>query len=126
MNRAIRQGQVYWVDDVPPLDGERMKRRPVVVLSPPQITSGPDEKLIVVAITTKPGRRSAIAIPSKATHERSTSGLTKPAWAVPAWFLSVDRSRLVDLAGFVSGTTLSSIMEATLAAMDAAQGGGSP
>ncbi|HBS30115.1 MAG TPA: hypothetical protein DEB06_11865 [Phycisphaerales bacterium] len=114
--RPIRQGQVYWIDDFPPLDGDRSKRRPVIVISPPIVLRRPATLVLVVAVSTSPRPtpedHELIELPHRGRDPTTTSGLNRPSWAVPRWLLPVERSRLVQLAGYISGDTLRDLLEA--------------
>jgi hypothetical protein len=63
--RPIRQGDVYWVDDFPPLHGDTAKRRPVVVVSSAEMLRR-DELVLVVACTSSalPSDSEAIELPN--------------------------------------------------------------
>jgi mRNA-degrading endonuclease toxin of MazEF toxin-antitoxin module len=111
--RKIRQGDVYWLDDCEPLAGTQEKRRPVVVVSTPsQLAGGGD--VTVVACTTSPlsSQADAIELPNHQRTPQTKSGLPRPTWAVPQWYLTVRRSRLADRAGYITGIPFRRVLEA--------------
>jgi mRNA-degrading endonuclease toxin of MazEF toxin-antitoxin module len=85
----IRHGQVYWLDDCPPLDGQDEKTRP-----------GDDT--------------DAVRLPSEADTPQCRTGLTRPCWAIPRWFLPVEKQRLGEPVGYVSGQRLRELTAAVL------------
>ncbi len=121
---APRQGDIYWLDHCPPLAGEIAKRRPVVVISPSEITDSGSGVLIVAAMSTQVLASRApdrIPMPNKEQNPGCSTGLSKPCWLVPQWFLVVDRSRLQDRAGSLSPRLRRRVVAAVMARMDAAK-----
>ena len=111
--RPIRQGDVYWIDDFPPLHGELAKRRPVVVVSTPEMLKR-GEIVVVVACTSSalPSDAEAIELPNTARTPQARSGLNRRTWAVPSWWLATRRERLTDYAGFIRGDVLRRVVAA--------------
>lgn len=112
--RLYRRGQIFWVDAFPVLDGGQPKRRPVVLVIVPPAVADP-AIAVVVAVSTTPGDVSAndfdkVPLPSSATHRQSTSGLTRPCWALPRWVGRVRVEKLGHCSGYVSGRTLDRIV----------------
>ena len=112
--RQPRQGEVFWLADCPPMDGDRAKGRPVVLIDELGAIRDPRvDRLLCVLVTSSaslPGQDDdAVQLPSKATHPCCTSGLTKRSWALPRWFVPVKRRALTDLLGYVSGDVLNSL-----------------
>lgn len=108
----IRQGQVYWLDHCSPLAGDVAKRRPVVVLSSSEMLSNTAVPVAVVAVSTsvRSDDETAIALPNRQDTPWAKTGLPKRSWVVPKWYLVVERSRLTELAGYVSGDLLGRII----------------
>jgi len=110
---SIRQGDIYWLNDCPPLHGDVAKRRPVVVVSPtPDATLS--ELILVVACTSTPlsSTTGLVELPSHEKTPQTRSGLHRRTWAVPQWWLPVERCRLMDRAGYITGSTLWRVVEA--------------
>lgn len=108
----IRQGQIYWLSDCEPIAGDVAKRRPVVVLSTPEMLGNPAAPLAVVAVSTSVRRDDSgvVALPNLRNTPWAKTGLPKASWVVPKWYLVVERSRLTELAGYVSGELLQRII----------------
>ena len=64
----IRRGLIVWVDECPPLDDDRDKRRPVIVVEPNMGTDGSDAVVVAVYATAGPREFDAIALPNRATQ----------------------------------------------------------
>jgi mRNA-degrading endonuclease toxin of MazEF toxin-antitoxin module len=94
----IRQRQIYWLNDCEPLDEDQEKDRPIIVLDSPSHlrTAG---IIRVVACSTHPRKRDMqrILIPNR--HVVPGTGLPKDCWAIPRWYLNINRFRLTDLKG---------------------------
>jgi mRNA-degrading endonuclease toxin of MazEF toxin-antitoxin module len=111
--RRIRQGDIYWLDDCPPLYGEVAKRRPVIIISPSAVALAA-EQIVIVACTSTilPSDVEAIELPNRARTPQTHSGLTRRTWAVPRWWLPVPRERLTDYSGYISGNLLRRVVTA--------------
>jgi mRNA-degrading endonuclease toxin of MazEF toxin-antitoxin module len=111
--RRIRQGDIYWLDDCPPLYGEVAKRRPVIIISPSAVALAA-EQIVIVACTSTilPSDVEAIELPNRARTPQTHSGLTRRTRAVPRWWLPVPRERLTDYAGYISGNLLRRVVTA--------------
>lgn len=113
MERSIRTGDIYWLDDCPPLEGNVAKRRPVIVVSPKDRLR--DEILVLVvavsstALATESDR---IQLPSLADQPQTRTGLSRTCWAVPRWYLVVQRDHLRERVGYVQGALLRRIIAA--------------
>ena len=111
--RPIRQGDVYWVDDFPPLHGDTAKRRPVVVISPTVALRAAEQALVVACTSSAlPSNAEAIELPNTARMPQARSGLNRRTWAIPSWWLPARRERLTDYAGFIRGDVLRRVVEA--------------
>lgn len=109
MNR-IRPGEIYWVDDLPPLDGQEAGRHPVIIiddLSALQI--GEDPVQIVGVTTSDSGARESIEL---GYGTGSPTGLRQPSRAIPAWHLLMYREHLGELIGRVPLVKLEQIRSA--------------
>lgn len=116
--RPIRQGAIYWLDDCPPLEGDQQKRRPVVVIDSSEALRRNKPEVLVVAVSSTAMNADRVPLPTRDRDQRATSGLDRPSWAVPAWYLAVRRDHLRDHAGHVSGALLTRIVAAVVAAME--------
>jgi len=77
-----RTGQIFWLDGCPPLEGDIAKRRPVIVISPPDRLKT-DAPVLVVATSTSVLESEAdrIKLPSLADQPQTKTGLPKSCWA---------------------------------------------
>lgn len=110
---VLRQGEIYWVIDCPPLDGSAAMPHAVIVLNPTEQLRDMSQpvRVMVVSSSVKPVGEGDIPLPNSQTDARCSTGLTKPCWAVARWVLRInDRSRLGRRAGYVSGSTLRRII----------------
>ena len=109
-SRVIKQGAIYILQPCPPLHGESEKDRPVVVVA---VEASNLEVLIVaVSSTVSPSIADRIALPDRSSQPQTTSGLSKPSWAVPEWYLYIPASRLGEKIGYISGVKLREIVKA--------------
>lgn len=111
----IRQGDIYWLDGCAPLAGDVAKRRPVIVISDQAAIDAGEPVLVVAAASTTVLATSApdrIALPNLQQNPGCRTGLPKPCWVVPAWYLAVARSRLVEKAGALSGAMRARVVRA--------------
>ena len=109
----ITQGDIFWLDDCPPLHGDVAKRRPVVVISPTSVVeTRPNILAVACTSSTLPSDQTAIELPSRERTPQTKTGLNRRTWVVPRWLVPVERHLLVDYIGRVSGPTLRRILEA--------------
>lgn len=109
----LRFGQTFWLDNCPPLDGEEVKRRPVILLTPREILKRGDDPVLVVATTTKGcSDLDVISMPNIREYKHCTSGLPEPCIAVPRWMIFVHRHNLNDQMGYLSGVKLHTLAQA--------------
>lgn len=120
-SRRIRQGDIYWLDDCPPLHGDTAKRRPVVVVSPTPLAGAADPLLVVACTSTALASPAAIELPNRSKTPQTKSGLDRRTWAIPEWWLALPPDRLGDYCGYITGKPLRSLVAAFLAAYDAAK-----
>jgi mRNA-degrading endonuclease toxin of MazEF toxin-antitoxin module len=110
-NLPIRQGSVYWLRDCPPLDDDNTKDRPVVVVDDPKSLAdgGP---VIVVACTTKnrESEEDAVKLSDRSTMPQARSGLAKPCWGIPRWDFPIERERLTEYKGHLTGNVLKRLL----------------
>ena len=125
--RPIRQGDIYWVDDFPPLHGDVLKRRPVVVVSSAAMLRSMNDVLVVACTSSAlPSDTEAIELPNTARTPQAKSGLSRRTWAVPSWWLAARRERLVDYAGFIRGEVLRRVVAAASKHIGESRGEGGP
>ena len=122
----VKHGLIVWLDDCPPLDDDKDKRRPVIVVEPSPDPESPDEPpaVIVVACSASygPNEPDGVALPNRSTEPQTTTGLPKPCWAIPRWFFPISRERLLQCqySGSLGGRKLRAVLVAYLARRDAA------
>jgi mRNA-degrading endonuclease toxin of MazEF toxin-antitoxin module len=114
----IRQRQIYWLSNCEPLDGDHEKDRPVIVLASPESLRRQDS-ILVVACSTHPRRQDVprFAVPSR--HESEETGLPQTCWALPRWYLKINRFRLTELRGSCPEPLFAAILSAVLTQMEA-------
>lgn len=117
---ALRQGEIYWVSDCPPLHGKAVAPHAVIILNPSQQLSDvrqPVHGMVVSSSIASPGPEH-IAMPNAQTHNPCSTGLTKPCWAVTHWILRItDRSKLGTRCGHITGATLRKVVAAFVQAV---------
>jgi mRNA-degrading endonuclease toxin of MazEF toxin-antitoxin module len=112
-HRTSHTGDVFWVDDFPPLDGNQLGRHPVIVVDDPvALNSGCPEVLVVGVTTTTCDDHDQIELPNEADHPGTTTGLPQQCCALPRWFVPVERARLRDRAGHLPRATLERLLSA--------------
>jgi mRNA-degrading endonuclease toxin of MazEF toxin-antitoxin module len=117
--RAIVPGQVFWLDDCPPLDGQDVKRRPVVIIDDTdELRAGADPVIVVAITSTDCQDADRVDLPNTAEEPGSTTGLPEPCCALPRWILQVERARLSDYAGYLPKVTLERLLDAVERRMD--------
>lgn len=116
----MRQGEIYWVADCPPLHGKVAAPHAVIILNPPQQLKDVGEPVYGMVISSSipsPGTEH-ISMPNAQTHDPCNTGLTKPCWAVVPWVLRItDRAKLGKRAGYLSGKTLEKVIVAYVQAV---------
>jgi mRNA-degrading endonuclease toxin of MazEF toxin-antitoxin module len=121
----IRQGQIYWLDDCEPLEGDTEKDRPVIVLSSPaMLRASKTDPVLVVACSTHPRKRDVPRFELPTRHEDSETGLPKKCWAIARWYLPINRFRLTTVTGKCPEPLFNESLIAVLAQMDADQRAG--
>lgn len=110
---GLRQGEIYWIADCPPLHGRVAAPHAVVVVSPPALLrddAAPIYGIVISSSIPSPGPEH-VAMPNSRTQRRCTTGMTRPCWAVTHWILRItDRSKLGSRSGYVGGKTLERII----------------
>jgi hypothetical protein len=86
----FKQGQIYWLEHCPPLDGRDEKKRPVIVMDSPGMLKAGDRPNIV-ACTTHPRRKDQPRFEIPPRGEDPQTGLPETCWAVPRWYFDVNR-----------------------------------
>lgn len=109
---AIRQGGVYFVTDVPPLDGDREKDRWVVVVDDNESLKAGADPVVVVCCSASvtEAESDRVALPNKADTPNCKTGLPRPCWAVPRWRVPIARPRLNDRRGEIRGRALREVL----------------
>lgn len=122
----IRQGDIFWIDECPALDGGEEKRRPVVVVVPPVSRVGDMSVVVAVSSTVSPSDGTRIELPNRTEMPGTKSGLTRPCWVVPRWYLRVERGRLISAnwCGYLTGAKLKEVVVAVLRVMEEEEASG--
>ena len=73
--------------------------------------------MIVVACSTKDrsSEPDKVKLPDRSTMPQTRSGLPKPCWAIPRWHFPVERERLSEYKGHLTGGVLKAVISAYLA-----------
>ena len=108
--QSIRTGAIHILSQCPPLHGQELKNRPVVVIAvePDKL----DVLLVAVSTTVLSSVTDRIQLPDRSTQPQTTSGLKEPSWAVPEWYLRVQVQSLDKKIGYISGVNLRKIAKA--------------
>jgi hypothetical protein len=112
-NDAIRQGTIFWLNNCPPLDDDKSKRRPVVVVSTREmLAQGGPVVIVATSHTVLPSEPDLVKIPNPQDNRVTTSGLPKRCWAVPRWFLLIEPEKLTEWSGYITGKVLRQLVTA--------------
>lgn len=116
-HRNIRPGAIHILPDCPPLHGEALKHRPVVVVG----VSKSEPGIVIVAVSSQVRASVAdrIRLPDRGSQPQTTSGLGRPSWAVPEWYMRVEASSLGEKIGYIGGATLRRLVNAVIARIEA-------
>lgn len=109
----IRQRQIYWLDDCDPLDGVDEKDRPVIIIETPDVLRHAD-MVEIVACSTHPRRQDKPRFKVPSRHTEPDTGLPDDCWALPRWYLKINRHRLKTLKGNCPLAIFEDIFEAVL------------
>jgi len=106
---------IVWLDNCPPLDDDREKRRPVIVVEPLfWVESKGVHASVVVACSSTAGPREtdAVELPNRSNQPQCTTGLVKPCWAIPRWFLLVSHETILksERSGTLGGKKLQQVI----------------
>ena len=109
----LRQGEIYWVNDCPPLHGSIAAPHAVIIINPTSQLTDPGHPvhgMVVSSSIPRPGP-GHILMPNTRTHSSCRTGFSKPCWAVTSWILRItDRSKLGARGGYVGGKTLEKVV----------------
>ena len=69
---------------------------------------------VVVACSTSvlESDRTRIELPNRSDHPQTRTGLTKKTWVVPRWYFAIERDRLGERVGYISGDLLGRVVTA--------------
>jgi mRNA-degrading endonuclease toxin of MazEF toxin-antitoxin module len=111
----IRQGSIYWLQNCEPLEDDNTKDRPVIVVDDPASLKM-DGPVIVIACSTqnRASESGTIRLPDRSSIPQAKSGLKRPTWAVPRWHFPVERERLSEYKGYLTGNVLKAVLAAYL------------
>lgn len=109
MHKLISSGDVYWLDDCPPLDGGQPRRAPVIIID----AEDPVE-VFVLGVTTDRTDPDRIDLPNRRDEPEASSGLSEPCCTIPRWIICVQRSRFTteNYLGWLPRVTLDQIEQA--------------
>jgi mRNA interferase MazF len=102
---AAGQGEIWDVQLKPVVGHEQGGRRPVMILSVDEVSSGPGEMCIVVPLT-----RTDRGTPLHVRIEPPEGGLAATSFALPENVRSISRTRLARRRGSVRDDTLSEVL----------------
>jgi hypothetical protein len=92
-----RTGEIFWLENCPPLDGREAKRRPVVFLGVIK-PADPHSPFLVAAIShtasTLDRDPDMIRLPDLQQSPQVKTGLSKPSWVLPRWFAVIEPERI--------------------------------
>ena len=81
----------------------------VVVTPTTEIKRGDPIVVVACSTTISASETDRIRLPTEADTPTCRTGLTKPCWAVPRWFLAVTPERLTNCVGHLSGKKLNEV-----------------
>ncbi|MFI5380094.1 MAG: type II toxin-antitoxin system PemK/MazF family toxin [Tepidisphaerales bacterium] len=108
-NPTPRQGGIYFLQDCPPLDTDQVKGRPVIVVDDAAtLRAGGPVVVVACSSTIAESETDRIRLPSRSDTPGCRTGLDKPCWAVPRWFVVVEPDRLANSRhlGYIAGAKL--------------------
>ncbi len=116
--RDLKQGDIFWLPDCPAIEGDQLKKRPVIVVFTP--SSLQQEEAIVVAVSTSvlESETDRISLPNRSNEPQTKSGLRKVCWAVPRWYFPIKPERLTDYCGRLVGRKLTEVVGAVAKRMN--------
>lgn len=117
----LRQGQIYWVRDCPPLLGKVAAPHAVIILNPAAVLrqSGTPVLTMVISSSVPAPDSLHVPLPNRQTHHPCATGLDRPCWAVGRWMLRVqDTTKLGPLCGHLSGRSLRDVLLAAKLAIE--------
>ena len=108
-NRRPEPGDIYWIDDLPPLEGGAPTRRPVVV-----VEQWEDEIVVAVGVTTELLAPDRIELPNRVTEPGTTTNLPRPCAVIPRWIVRISASRFMpeSYCGYLPRVTLEQVLAA--------------
>lgn len=118
-----KRGLIVWWDNCPPLDDDRDKRRPIIVVEP--VTPKASKAIVVACSATAcPREPDSVPLPNLKEQQNCLTGLPRPCCAVPRWFLEIDYATLAkcEYCGSLGGRKLHDVLEAYVLRRNAAHG----
>lgn len=112
----VQPGEIYWLTDCPPIDGEEVKTRPVLIFA---LHDTDSSKVLVLPISSSTRDKDRVDIPNSATDPRQTrTTLKNQCWAIPRRLMVTEVSRLGDYAGVISRGRMTQARAAVLTRKD--------
>ena len=105
--KAIRQGDVYWLDFGPSLGSAPAERHPCVVVQSDVFNSSRIATTVVCLITSNIERAAA---PGNVALKRGDTGLPRPSVVNVSQVLTVDKTELENKVGRLPAAVLTSVL----------------
>ena len=105
--KAIRQGDVYWLDFGPSLGSAPAERHPCVVVQSDVFNSSRIATTVVCLITSNIERAAA---PGNVALKRGDTGLPRPSVVTVSQVLTVDKTELENKVGRLPAAVLASVL----------------
>lgn len=115
----IKAGEIFWVDALPPLDGQKPERHPAVVI---EIIDSIE--VLVVGVSTDRSDPDRVDIPNCTDEPGAETTLDEKCCALPRWTVSIDPARLKkhEWCGTLPEITLARLDHAVERALDEWEG----
>lgn len=113
----MKRGEIYWAELKPRSGSEQQGRRPVIVISHDGFNQTPSwRSVIVVPLSTSSAQ--AGRGPTAVSIAQGAGGLKKESTALCHQVTTLDRAKLTEKIGLLSGEKLNLVEEGLMAAMD--------
>ncbi len=111
--RVLQSGQIYWVDNVPPLDGSTPGRHPVVIVDDDNLLSAGADPVVVLGVTTSLcDDADKLRLPNQEDDPGCSIDLPRSCVALPRWYLLVERHSLDEYVGKIGAVLVTTLKEA--------------
>jgi mRNA interferase MazF len=113
----MKRGEIYWAELAPRSGSEQRGRRPVVVVSHDGFNQTPGWRSVIV-IPVSTSETQLLRGPTVVALPRGTAGLKKAGVALCHQVTTLDRAKLTQRLGTLTGDELHGIAEALKSALD--------